>query len=75
MEQNQISIFNALSSQLYNDDGYIVVNASDERAIDDKRRLLVMLYLKSKSEDMRIQEIANLYKEWNDRGYCRKSYC
>lgn len=51
-----------LSSQLYNDDGYIVVNASDERAIDDKEIVGYIYILKSKSEDMRIQEIANLYK-------------
>jgi uncharacterized protein yeeC len=51
-----------LSSQLYNDDGYIVVNASDERAIDDKEIVGHIYVLKSKSEDMRIQEIANLYK-------------
>lgn len=51
-----------LSSQLYNDDGYIVVNTSDERAIDDKEIVGHIYVLKSKSEDMRIQEIANLYK-------------
>lgn len=51
-----------LSSQLYNDDGYIVVSASDERAIDDKEIVGHIYVLKSKSEDVRIQEIANLYK-------------
>lgn len=51
-----------LSSQLYNDDGYIVVSASEERAIDDKEIVGHIYVLKSKSEDVRIQEIANLYK-------------
>ena len=51
-----------LSSQLYNDDGYIVVNTSDERTIDDKGIVGHIYVLKSKSEDMRIQDIANLYK-------------
>lgn len=51
-----------LSSQLYNDDGYIVVNTSDERTIDDKGIVGHIYVLKSKSEDMRIREIANLYK-------------
>lgn len=51
-----------LSSQLYNDDGYIVVSASDERTIDDKEIVGHIYVLKSKSEDVRIQEIANLYK-------------
>lgn len=52
-----------LSSQLYNDDGYIVVNTSDEkRTIDDKGIVGHIYVLKSKSEDMHIQDIANLYK-------------
>lgn len=51
-----------LSSQLYNDDGYIVVNTSDERTIDDKGIVGHIYVLKSKSEDVRIQDIANLYK-------------
>lgn len=51
-----------LSSQLYNDDGYIVVNTSDEITIDDKVIVGRIYVLKSKSEDMHIQDIANLYK-------------
>lgn len=51
-----------LSSQLYNDDGYIVVdsNTVDE---DDGSEVVGHIYiLKSKSNNPQIQEIQNLYK-------------
>lgn len=51
-----------LSSQLYNDDGYIVINSGDDKPADNKEAVGHIYILKSKSEDTAIQDIANLYK-------------
>ncbi|HOC33905.1 MAG TPA: GIY-YIG nuclease family protein [Ruminococcus flavefaciens] len=50
-----------LSSQLYNDDGFIVVN-SETNEEDNKKAVGYIYILKSKSEDTSIQDIKDLYK-------------
>lgn len=50
-----------LSSQLYNDDGFIVVN-SEANEEDNKKAVGYIYILKSKSEDTSIQDIKDLYK-------------
>ena len=51
-----------LSSQLYNDDGFIVFGVNGKKAEDDKKAVGHIYILKSKSEDTSVQDIANLYK-------------
>ncbi len=50
-----------LSSQPYNDDGFIVVN-SEANEEDNKKAVGYIYILKSKSEDTSIQDIKDLYK-------------
>lgn len=51
-----------LSSQLYNDDGFIVISANSKKAEDDKKAVGHIYILRSKSEDTSVQDIANFYK-------------
>lgn len=51
-----------LSSQLYNDDGYIVVNAEQKDSSDNKEAVGHIYILRSKSQDTAIQDIKDLYK-------------
>ena len=51
-----------LSSQLYNDDGYIVVDADQEVASDNKKAVGHIYILKSKSQDTAVQDVKDLYK-------------
>lgn len=51
-----------LSSQLYNDDGYIVVNAEQKEKGDNKEAVGHIYILKSKSQDTAVQDIKDLYK-------------
>lgn len=51
-----------LSSQLYNDDGFIAISANSKKAEDDKKAVGHIYILRSKSEDTSVQDIANFYK-------------
>ena len=51
-----------LSSQLYNDDGFIVISTNSKKAEDDKKAVGHIYILRSKSEDTSVQDIANFYK-------------
>lgn len=57
-----------LSSRLYSDDGYIVVDARTDNISDNKEAVGCIYVLKSKSQNPSIQDIKDLYKIGMTRG-------